>query len=94
MPERSIMIASVRARYSKGFFTPLEPLDIAEGAEVALVIEEIPLQSAAQGTNVIGDMSTLARRLIEKYPDDGRDRPTDGSINYNHYLYGHPKKEQ
>ena len=87
------MIANVKAKYSKGVFTPLEPLDIAEGAEVALVIEEIPLQAAAQGANVIGDMSALARRLIDKYPDDGRDRPTDGSINYKHYLYGHPKKE-
>jgi len=87
------MFANVKAKYSNGVLTPLEPLDIAEGAEVALVIQEIPLEAAAQGANVIGDMSMLARNLIEKYPDDGRDRPTDGSINYKHYLYGHPKKE-
>ena len=36
MPGRSIIIANVRAKYSSGAFTPL---DIAEGAEVTLVIE-------------------------------------------------------
>ena len=93
MSEGSVMIVNVKAKYSNGVLTPLEPLDIAEGAEVALVIEEIPVQAAPKGANAIGDMSMLARHLIEKYPDDGRDRPTDGSINYKHYMYGHPKKE-
>ena len=88
------MIANVKARYANGVLTPLEPLDLAEGAEVALVIEETPHETVESGANVLDDMSSLSKCLIEKYPDDGRDQPTDGSINYKHYLYGHPKKEQ
>lgn len=91
--ERSAMIANVKARYSNGVFTPLEPLDLEEGKEVVLVIEETS-QIAGPGVNVLEDMSSLAKHLIEKYPHDGRDRPTDGSLNYKHYLYNHPKKDQ
>ena len=39
------MIGNVKAKYTNGVLSPLEPLDITEGAEVALVIEEIPLQA-------------------------------------------------
>ena len=87
------MIANVKAKYANGVFTPLEPLDLVEGAEVALTVEETPRESDAPRANVLEDMSALARRLIEKYPGDGRNQPADGSINYKHYLYGHPKKE-
>ena len=87
------MIANVKARYTNGVFTPLEPLDLEEGVEVALTVEETTESTVALGVNVLEDMSTLARSLIERYPDDRRDRPADGSTNYKHYLYGHPKKE-
>lgn len=88
------MIANVKAKYVNGVLTPLEPLDIAEGAEVALMVEETPHEAGGQSANVFQDVSMLARHLIEKYPDDGRDRPTDGSINYRHYMYGHAKEEK
>ena len=35
------MIASVKARYENGVLTPLEPLDLADGREVTVSIEEI-----------------------------------------------------
>ena len=34
------MIASVRAKYSNGALMPLEPLDLEEGKEVTVSIEE------------------------------------------------------
>ena len=34
------MIASVRARYSNGALVPLEPLDLEEGREVMVSVEE------------------------------------------------------
>ena len=91
--EEETMIAKVKARFSNGALTPLEPIDLEEGKEVVVFIQEVSHESVAQGANVLEDISTLAERLIEQYPDDGDDQPTDGSINYKHYLYGHPKKE-
>ena len=83
----------VRARYQKGVLTLLEPLDLAEGSDVMVSVQEAQSRTGAQKTNVLEDMAALGKRLIEEYPDDGRDRPTDGSINYKHYLYGHSKKD-
>ena len=34
------MIASVRARYSNGALVPMEPLDLEEGREVMVSVEE------------------------------------------------------
>ena len=35
------------------------------------------------------------RRIRESVPDSAWDNvPTDGSINYKHYLYGHPKVDE
>ena len=86
------MIANVKARYTNGILMPLEPVDLAEGAEVTVSIEEEQREPVAQGANVLEDMATLAKGLIDRYPDDGRDKPANGSINYKHNLYGHPKK--
>ena len=36
------MIANVRATYSNGVLTPLEPLDLEEGKEVTLSIDPAP----------------------------------------------------
>lgn len=35
------------------------------------------------------------RHIIEEIPQEEWDKlPTDGSINVDHYLYGHPKKSK
>ena len=39
------MTRIVRARYANGALTPMEPLDLAENAEVRLTIEELPVKS-------------------------------------------------
>ena len=36
-------MSAVRARYENGVLTPLEPLDLAEGAEVMVSVEDAPL---------------------------------------------------
>ena len=36
------MVRSVRARFSNGTLTPLEPLDLKDGQEVTVSIEDIP----------------------------------------------------
>ena len=42
------MIANVRARYSNGVLTPLEPLDLEEGKEVTLSIDAVSRLSAKE----------------------------------------------
>ena len=37
-----MVLRSIRARYSKGVLEPLEELDLEEGAEVSVSIEETP----------------------------------------------------
>ena len=81
------MIASVKARYENGVLTLLEPLDLEDGREVTVSIEEIdpPVQGAAA-------VLLLIDRLHAAVPDrDLTDLPTDMAENYKHYLYGHPK---
>ena len=82
------MIARVRARYANGVLTPLEPLDIEEGAEVRVSVEDNPPK---RGTEFVLEMFDRIRDSIP--PDAWDNMPTDGSKNYKHYLYGHPKVE-
>ena len=42
------MIANVRARYSNGVLTPLEPLDLEDGKEVTLSIDPAPRLSTKE----------------------------------------------
>ena len=86
---RSVMIANVKARYSNGVLTPLEPLDLEEGAEVTVSVEDaLP---AKRGLAAIADK---VRELHRDIPPDAWDAlPADGAQNYKHYLYGHPKEE-
>lgn len=41
-------MATVRARYEKGILTLLEPLDLAEGAEVTVAVAVTEEESAAR----------------------------------------------
>ncbi len=83
------MIANVKARYSKGVLTPLEPLDLEEGKEVVVSIEvATPL---ATGEETILEMFERLRNSVP--PDTWDDLPTDFVKNKKHYLYGHPKED-
>ena len=83
------MIANVKARYSKGVLTPLEPLDLEEGKEVVVSIEKPNPQ--AKGGETILEMFERLRNSVP--PDTWDDLPTDLAKNKKHYLYGHPKED-
>lgn len=83
------MIANVKARYSKGVLTPLEPLDLEEGKEVVVSIEDAIPQ--ANGEETILDMFERLRNSVP--PDTWDNLPTDLVKNKKHYLYGHPKED-
>ena len=46
------MIANVRARYANGVLTPLEPLDLEDGKEVVVSIEDAAMPSATNGPSL------------------------------------------
>ncbi len=85
------MIANVRARYTNGALVPLEPLDLEEGAEVTVSVEETSKE-------VEGPLLRILRKVRERQaelPPEAWDAlPTDLAKNKKHYLYGHPKEEE
>jgi predicted DNA-binding antitoxin AbrB/MazE fold protein len=95
------MIANIRARFSDGVLTPLEPLELEDGEEVTLHVENGASQSDAPkkpGEETPYDPNTQSlsetlREVRESVPDSTWDSlPTDGARNYKHYLYGYPKE--
>ena len=86
---------NVKARYANGVLTPLEPLDLDEGKEVMLSIEdtETAVQDAPSSGNGPESIVQLFERLRSSVPPDAwDDLPTDLAKNKKHYLYGHPKE--
>ena len=81
------MIANVKARYSKGVLTPLEPLDLEEGKEVVVSIEDAP---PARGLTAIVERVKDLQKDIP--PSAWEELPTDLAKNKKHYLYGFPKE--
>lgn len=98
------MVSNVKARFSNGALTPLEPLELEEGAEVTLHIVKVapnkpdspaPLQTGEERAPSSGTHPVLAMidRLREEFPDLADDNlPTDLSKNIDHYLYGTPRE--
>ncbi len=83
------MTTSVRARYSNGVLTPLDPLDLEEGKEVIVSVEEAHV--TGRGAQAVLE---IFEELYRSIPQVGyEDAPTDGARNYKHYLYGRPKEE-
>ena len=90
------MIANIKARYAHGVLTPLEPLDLDEGKEVILSIQEPEAavdneQSSSNGPESIPQLFERLRNSVP--PDTWDDLPTDLAKNKKHYLYGHPREE-
>ena len=90
------MIANIKARYAHGVLTPLEPLDLDEGKEVILSIQETEAavdneQSSSNGPESIPQLFERLRKSVP--PDTWDDLPTDLAKNKKHYLYGHPREE-
>ncbi len=83
------MTTTVKATYANGVLTPSEPLDLDEGREVTLSIED----AAAPKRGLAGIVEAV-QELHKTIPPDAWDvLPADGARNYKHYLYGGPKEE-
>ena len=81
------MIANVKARFSNGVLTPLEPLDLEEGKEEVVSIEDARSPDAEAPS-----LLEIINELQESVPQDvWSNGPSDGAKNYKHYLYGWPR---
>lgn len=77
------MIANVRARFSDGVLRPLEPLDLEEGADVMVSIEDVPppertieaLRASAGGWVGLHDPEDLKRMIYEARLTGSREKP-------------------
>lgn len=89
------MTTTVRATYANGVLTPQEPLDLEEGKQVTVSIEDVPLPDGAPSGEAHGEsLVEMFERLRKSVPPGAwDDMPADGAKNYKHYLYGHPKAE-
>ena len=83
------MIATVKARHSDGVLTPLEPLDLEEGTEVTVSIDDAP----PPRHGLAGIVDSVKRLHASTPPDTSDDLPADLAMNKKHYLYGHPKEK-
>ena len=86
------MTTTVRATYANGVFTPTEPVDLDEGAEVTVSMNDTSHASQGGAEGAGGSLLQLIEELHASAPADERDdRPPDLAENYKHYAYGHPK---
>ena len=89
----------MKARYENGVLTPLEPLDLEEGAEVTVSVEEAPPQANGKKTPAPKrGLAAIVERVKEMQkdipPEEWEKLPKDLAMNHKHYLYGHPKEEE
>ena len=92
------MIVNVKARYANGVLTPMEPLDLEEGAEVTVSVEGVPAGASKDTPTPKRGLAAIVEMvdgLRESYPPDLWDGlPTDLAKNKKHYIYGHPKEAE
>ena len=90
-------MSTVRAKYENGVLTPLEPLELEEGAEVMVSVEGAPVETPEGKPTAKGGLAAIVERVLEMQkdipPEELDSLPTDLAKNKKHYLYGHPKEE-
>ena len=60
------MNANVKARFSNGVLTPLEPLDLEEGEEVMVSIEDASQAPPSKGFADGGSLASLGQSIYEQ----------------------------
>ena len=91
------MKASVKAKYANGVLKPLEPLDLEEGAEVTVSVQDAAGEASDEGPAPKQGLAAIVERVLEMQkdmpPEAWDNLPTDLAKNKKHYLYGHPKED-
>lgn len=98
-----MMISTIKASFSNGVLIPLESLDLREGSEVTLHIENDssmegtphPSKDVASPAPSQESVADMFARIRESVPESAwRNLPADGAMNIRHYLYGRPKENE
>ena len=85
------MTLRLKAEYTNGTLKPLEPLNLEEGAVVTIAIEQ---DGAIEIEEEADSLLAMMEKIWESLPEEALENmPTDGSLNYRHYMYGGPKEE-
>ena len=84
------MTLRLKAEYTNGTLKPLEPLTLDEGTVVTIYIEQDEAIEEEEADSLLAMMEKIWESLPEEVLEN---LPTDGSLNYRHYLYGGPKEE-
>ena len=97
------MPTTVRAKYTNGVLTPLEPLNLTEGCEITVTFDNATVEpeqtrskSSAEPSRVEPEtLLEMVQRIRQQYPEDAWESvPSDFVRNKKHYLYGHAKEEE
>ena len=81
----------IKAHFQDGVFVPDETIELEDGCKVTLEIAAESSDQESSGSWLL----ELVDELHRKYPPETLEpMPTDGAMNYKHYLYGHPKVEE
>jgi predicted DNA-binding antitoxin AbrB/MazE fold protein len=67
-----------------GVIVPQGECSLPNGTKVRVVVSEL-----AARTETVGDR---LNRLAERFKDEGHDLPADYSVNFEHYIFGTPKR--
>ncbi len=82
---------TIRARYANGVFTPLEPVEIEEGCEAQILVND---EGAAEDAVDVARQPRILEIIEEVHrdfpPEQWGHHPADFVQNKKHYLYGHP----
>lgn len=92
-------MTTFKAHFDGKVLIPDEPVNLPVNCELKLHIQPIVAEqptsqpSSENGSPIPGDENPLMKliRELESLPDNP-DAPTDGAAQYDHYLYGHPKR--
>ncbi len=91
------MNAIVKARYANGVLTPLEPLDLEEGTEVTVSVQDGASEASGEAPAPKQGLAAIVEMVLDMQkdipPEEWANLPTDLAKNKKHYLYGHPKEE-
>ena len=92
------MLTHIKARFYNGALVPMEPLDLEEGQEVRVLVEDAHAEGSGEASGPKRGPAAVVNmidELRESYPPDMWDGlPADLAKNKKHYLYGHPKEEE
>ncbi len=89
-------MSTVRAKYGNGVLTPMEPLDLEEGAEVMVSVQGAGAEAQEETPAPRQGLVAIVERARERQKDipseESASIPTDLAMNHKHYLYGYPKE--